>query len=73
MVQVAPRPRRARDAARTAFCAHAILDRAVLHVADTLQDARFADNPLVTGDPRVRFMPAHRSPPPTAAWSARCA
>jgi len=39
----------------TAFCAHAILDRAVLQVADTLQDARFADNPFVTGDPRVRF------------------
>jgi GAF domain-containing protein len=39
----------------TAFCAHAILDHAVLQVADTLQDARFADNPLVTGDPRVRF------------------
>ena len=39
----------------TAFCAHAILDHAVMHVADTLQDARFADNPLVTGDPRMRF------------------
>lgn len=39
----------------TAFCAHAILARAALQVPDTLQDPRFADNPLVTGPPRVRF------------------
>lgn len=38
-----------------AFCAHAILDRGVLQVPDTLRDARFADNPLVTGPTRVRF------------------
>jgi CheY-like chemotaxis protein len=39
----------------TAFCAHTILDTGVLHVADALQDARFADSPFVTGEPRVRF------------------
>jgi PAS domain S-box-containing protein len=37
------------------FCSHAILDRRPLIVPDTLADARFADNPHVTGDPHVRF------------------
>jgi phosphoribosyl 1,2-cyclic phosphodiesterase/CheY-like chemotaxis protein len=39
----------------TAFCAHTILDKAVLQVPDALQDARFADSPFVAGEPRVRF------------------
>ncbi|MGE3154611.1 MAG: GAF domain-containing protein [Nitrospiraceae bacterium] len=38
-----------------AFCAHTILERGLLIVSDTLADERFADNPLVTGDPRIRF------------------
>ncbi|MBV9827908.1 MAG: GAF domain-containing protein [Alphaproteobacteria bacterium] len=37
------------------FCAHAIADKAPLVVTDTLTDDRFADNPLVTGEPHMRF------------------
>ncbi|MGB8839749.1 MAG: PAS domain S-box protein [Aliidongia sp.] len=38
-----------------AFCAHAILGADLFEVPDTAQDIRFADNPLVTGDPGIRF------------------
>lgn len=37
-----------------AFCAHA-LERSELVVQDAATDQRFADNPLVTGDPHIRF------------------
>ena len=39
----------------TAFCPYAIYNRAPLIVTDALADARFADNPLVQGPPRIRF------------------
>lgn len=40
-----------------AFCAYAILPESphTMIVRDALEDARFAENPLVTGDPYIRF------------------
>ena len=38
-----------------AFCAHTIQGNALFEVPDASLDPRFADNPLVTGEPEIRF------------------
>jgi PAS domain S-box-containing protein len=37
------------------FCGHAILESEALVIPDALAAPRFADNPLVAGEPRIRF------------------
>ncbi len=38
-----------------AFCTHAIEQHDIMVVPDALADPRFAENPLVKGDPKIRF------------------
>lgn len=37
------------------FCGHAILNENLFEVQDAAEDERFFDNPLVTGDPKIRY------------------
>lgn len=41
--------------ARDAFCRYAIQSTDLLQVTDALKDPRFSSNPLVLGDPNIRF------------------
>lgn len=43
----------------TSFCGHTILRSEPLVIPDALEDPRFADNPMVTGEPHVRFYAGH--------------
>jgi CheY-like chemotaxis protein len=43
------------DPRDASFCAHVVSNQKPMIVVDTLNDDRFADNPLVLGGPRIRF------------------
>jgi GAF domain-containing protein len=37
------------------FCGHALMEETILIIEDTLSDSRFSDNPMVKGEPFIRF------------------
>ncbi|MCJ7420617.1 PAS domain-containing protein [Sphingomicrobium astaxanthinifaciens] len=42
-------------AREVSFCQHAMVEGGIFEIPDATRDARFADNPLVTGEPQIRF------------------
>jgi len=40
---------------RISFCGHAIVENGTFVIENALEDERFFDNPLVTGEPNIRF------------------
>ena len=44
---------------QTSFCGHAILQEDPLVIPNAKEDPRFADNPLVTQEPHIRFYAGH--------------
>jgi len=44
-----------RGSREASFCAHTVFNRTTLVVNDALLDDRFAENPLVVDEPRIRF------------------
>jgi phosphoribosyl 1,2-cyclic phosphodiesterase len=43
------------DSRDAAFCAHVVYNREPMVIEDAFHDPRFADNPLVINEPRIRF------------------
>jgi phosphoserine phosphatase RsbU/P len=43
----------------TSFCSHTILQNSPMVIPDALLDPRFVDNPLVVGEPFIRFYAGH--------------
>jgi GAF domain-containing protein len=52
----------AQSARETSFCVYAVATGGALDIEDTLRDWRFADNPMVTAPPHVRFHAGHPTP-----------
>jgi GAF domain-containing protein len=46
---------RREDSRDAAFCAHVVYNREPMVIEDAFHDPRFADNPLVINEPRIRF------------------
>ncbi len=52
-------PNTSETSREVSFCSHAILQDDIFEVTDAWADPDFLDNPLVTGEPHVRFYAGH--------------